>query len=421
MKIVIIYYIVCVWFKLGLAQEPIVTTSLGDVMGTTWHSPNRQSFHAFLGIRYAESPAGELRWKAPVPVKPWNDVFDARKDGPACHQHTYFGEKMIENIDLSEDCLRINVFTRNLNASNDNLWPVIVDIHGGAFVAGGSHTTFIKPLYLLDHDVLFVTMNYRLGVLGFLSAGTKEIPGNAGLKDQVEALKWVQNNIRSFGGDPNNVTIMGYSAGGYSVAGHLVSPMSSGLFHRALPISGAITTHFLLPENHQLDFFNRIANELNCSFDSISETTSCLRSKPGQDLEKVLEKFFEAGFCPMFTLVPVLESDFGQERFFIEQPITSIQSGNFNKVPVMTGMAKDEFASAAYMILKNDTALSKMKNNWYELAPTCFMYEKSTPRSKNISDIIRKAFVPVPLGNTIESLIELQKVIRHVTFILTTS
>lgn len=129
--------------------------------------------------------------------------------------------------EISEDCLRLNVYSKNISSHAQK--PVLVFIHCGGFYEGSARSVEFGPQYLMERDIVLVTINYRLGALGFLSTGTKEAPGNNGLKDQVVALRWIRDHIKSFGGDPNSVTLMGYSAGGMSVTLHMVSAMSKGI------------------------------------------------------------------------------------------------------------------------------------------------------------------------------------------------
>lgn len=394
--------------------EPLVETPLGDVVGTTTKTPGYRDFYSFLGIRYAEAPVGHLRWKAPVPIGPWHGIFDARTHGPWCYQNTTFSRMFTENfgIQLSEDCLRINVHTRNLNPVDGKLLPVVVDIHGGGFYLGGTSFDFLKPVYLMEQNIVHVSMNYRLGVLGFLSSGTADIPGNAGLKDQVQALKWVRRNIKSFGGDPDNVTIMGYSAGGYSVASHLASPMSAGLFHRAVAQSGSITNHYPLQHNN-LEVLHHIAHLVDCSYAStfFADTIKCLIQTPAIKLENVIGKLMDSDLCKKLILMPVIENDYGQERFFSEQPVASFHSGNFNKAPVLVGMATDEFANEAHHLLNSDAIRSRMNSNFHEMTQKCLLQIR-VPGDQlyTISEAFRTHFVPSQLENTPESLRELQKV-----------
>lgn len=155
-----------------------------------------------------------------MPVKPWNGTFDAVSDSPKCPQ------PVKSAAEISEDCLRLNVYTKNVSIAA--LKPVIVFIHSGGFYESSGRSDEFGPQYLIRRDIVLVTINYRLAALGFLSTGTKEAPGNNGLKDQVLALRWVKAHIQLFGGNPNSITLMGYSAGAMSVTLHMVSPMSKG-------------------------------------------------------------------------------------------------------------------------------------------------------------------------------------------------
>lgn len=175
--------------------------------------------------------------------------------------------------DVSEDCLRLNVYSRVLKPKE--LKPVLVYLHpGGFYILSSQSKNIAGPEYLMERDVVLVTLNYRLGTLGFLATGTPEAPGNNGLKDQVMALRWIRDNIEHFGGDPNSVTIMGYSAGGVSVSLHMISPMSRGLFHRAIVMSAAATAQWNLGTD-QMFLAKRQAKLLGCSDDTAQEMIEC--------------------------------------------------------------------------------------------------------------------------------------------------
>lgn len=168
--------------------------------------------------------------QAPLPPPKWKGVYKAVEEMYQCPQNTPFG------VVGTEDCLKINVY---VPAKAKGPLPVMAYIHGGAFILGNGGKIIVGPDFLVKKDVILVSFNYRLGALGFLCLGTEEAPGNAGLKDQVAALRWVQKNIAAFGGDPDNVTIFGTSAGGTSVSLLVASEATNGLFHRAIMHSGS--------------------------------------------------------------------------------------------------------------------------------------------------------------------------------------
>jgi len=247
----------------------VVTTTGGTLRGATAGPADE-----FLGIPYAAPPVGPLRWRPPQPAARWTGIRDAMAFAPHCPQPpSGFGV-----ASTSENCLYLNVYTpAGATAGARNL-PVMVWIHGGAFIAGESDD--YNPAGLVGHGVIVVTINYRLGALGFLAdAALASHPGGSsgdyGLMDQQAALRWVQANIRQFGGNPRNVTLSGESSGGLSVLSQLVSPGARGLFARAIVESGTydLTQATLTTAETAGQAF---AAKVGCA----SQTAACLRALP---------------------------------------------------------------------------------------------------------------------------------------------
>lgn len=254
-------------------SDLVITTALGKLRGTLLTSQLGRNFYAFRGIRYAKAPVGALRFKPAEPVEQWFDIFDATVDGPMCPQPG------LNSLDVSEDCLRLNIFTRDLpSESNPNVKkPVIVFIHPGGFYSlSGQSKNFAGPQYFMDRNIVLVTFNYRLGSLGFLSTGTKEAPGNLGLKDQVLLMRWLKLHISRFGGDASSITLLGYGAGALSISLHMVSPMSKNLFHKAIIMSGSATGQWELPQE-QMELAKRQAVLLKCPVRNITEMMDCMQ------------------------------------------------------------------------------------------------------------------------------------------------
>ncbi|CAH1394565.1 unnamed protein product [Nezara viridula] len=206
-----------------LAIQPEVVLQQGTLKGLWADSFGGRPYAAFYGIPYAKPPE-------PVAADPWLGIYNATKEPPKCLQLFFFDLNVPSKLEGSEDCLYVNVFTPRLNTGAAEKKPldVIAYVHGGAFMIGSSLDGGVD--YIMDRDIVFVSFNYRLGPLGFLSTGDVAVPGNNGLKDQVLALKWIQQNIAAFGGDPNSVTLTGFSAGSASVHYHLLSPLSKAPF-----------------------------------------------------------------------------------------------------------------------------------------------------------------------------------------------
>lgn len=221
------------------ATDLVVQISSGKIRGVARASGGAE----FLGIPYAQPPVGELRWHEPVPVRPWTDVRDASSFGAPCAQ-PLLGDWNKRDAEFSkEDCLFLNVMTPAWPAKEP--LPVMVWLHGGGNEGGTASSPLYKDGTLVQHGIVLVTVNYRLGVFGFLAHPelTRESPhktsGNYGLMDHIAALHWVQDNIAKFGGDPSNVTVFGQSAGAQDTSYLMTSPLAKGLFHKAIVESGA--------------------------------------------------------------------------------------------------------------------------------------------------------------------------------------
>ncbi len=253
--------------------RPEVRTALGPVRGTIG-----RGFQAYLGIPYAEPPVGELRWRSPVPKTPWVMTREAQYAGSACAQNA-LGAGI-----GSEDCLFVNVHTPDPRPA---MAPVLVWIHGGAFIFGEGLQTdrgTAGDLIASRQGVVVVSMNYRLGNFGWFTHAGLGANGNQGFEDQQLALRWVRDNISSFGGDPNNVTVVGESAGGLSVCLHLVAPGSRGLFRRAISESGLCDS--MLPSRAEhVAGSNSVVALLRCEM--AADPAACLRGKTMEEVRAV--------------------------------------------------------------------------------------------------------------------------------------
>ncbi|KAJ8732333.1 hypothetical protein PYW08_015063 [Mythimna loreyi] len=328
-------------------ENPVVTVKQGKLRGAVKKCLDGSPYYSFKGIRYGQPPVGELRFKAPLPVKPWEGIRDAIEHGPVCPQ---FDMTIIDFVEGNEDCLSLNVYTKSLQPSSKI--PVMVYIHGGAFISGSGNAETYGPEYFFQHDVIIVTINYRLEVLGFLCLDTPEVPGNAGMKDQVLALRWVKENISTFGGDPDNITIFGESAGAASVTYHMVSPMSQGLFNKAIAQSGVCLSYWSIAHNPVERAF-RAGKVLGKDTKDANELLQYLRSAPARDLAKVGIKTRTPdeklrGLPIYFT--PTIEKKFeGQEQFLTEDPADLILAGKVSKVPLLIG-----YNSAEGLVIVSD-------------------------------------------------------------------
>ena len=298
------------------AASPIVTTADGRLRGQV-----AGTIDEFLGVPYAAPPVGRLRWRPPQPAAHWAGVRAATQFGPHCPQ---YGSKFGIGS-MSENCLFLNVYAPAGSSLAGRALPVLVWIHGGDLTAGESDD--YNPAGLVRDGTVVVTVNYRLGALGFLAhpalaARPGGPAGDYGLMDQQAALRWVQRDIRGFGGDPGNVTIAGESAGGLSVLAQLVSPAARGLFAKAIVESGAYS--LLLPSLSAAESSGEaFAAKAGCA----GQTAACLRGLP------VTTILNNQGAVGMNVDGAVLPQSIG----------TALASGDFTHVPVINGTNHDEW------------------------------------------------------------------------------
>jgi para-nitrobenzyl esterase len=312
----------------------IVETRDGRLRGV-----ERDGVHAFLGVPFAAPPVGERRFRPPVPPEPWKGVRDALEFGPIAPQPPGFSAFIPPGTPQDEDCLTLNVWAPTggsggpANTTEGGDRPVMVWIHGGGFRQGGSRS----PLYdgetlARSGDVVVVSVNYRLGALGFLShpdlrEGEGEPAGNWGLLDQIEALRWVRDNAAAFGGDPGNVTIFGESAGAASVSLLLASPSTQGLFQKAIAQSGSPTAPSLRSSARLAEHLAGVAGV---------GSVGALRDVP---VDRLMAAQHEAeGPGNPMVFLPSVDG-----HLFVEPPIETLRGGGAAGIPTIVGTNRDEW------------------------------------------------------------------------------
>lgn len=326
------------------AQAQTVRIAQGTLAGST-----NSGISSYKGVPYAAPPVGDLRWKAPAPAKAWTGVRQAKEFGNACMQNLrrdtlpWTHEFMVQNGD-SEDCLFLNVWTPKPR-TGANL-PVLVFLHGGGFSEGSGGIDVYDGTHLAQRGVVVVTINYRLGVFGFLAhpALTAESPthssGNYGLLDCLQALRWVQANIRAFGGDPQRVTIWGQSAGAQAVGALLASPMAKGAFHGAIADSGLGHAGGVTQSLHDAEVDGETYAKARGT-----DSLAALRAIPAADLMK----------APTPSGVHFRPDVDGS--FLTEQPATAMEDGTGSDVPLITGYQSEDARS----LTRPDGALAAYK------------------------------------------------------------
>lgn len=312
--------------------QPVVDAPAGVVRGETLDGVN-----AFLGIPYAEPPVGWRRWRTPAALDRWSGTRDATAFGPACHQPTARGTSIYaaaEAPEMSEDCLSLNIWAPE-NAGN---LPVFVWIHGGALTTGASNEAVYDGQLLASEGAVVVSINYRLGVLGYLAhpelsdESSQNVSGNYGLQDQIAALRWVEENISAFGGNPENVTIAGESAGALSVMYLMASPEARGLFDRAIAQSGYMISTPELRSSRHGDF----PAETVGLYVQTQLGRANIADLRGMDPQELTVAAAGAGYAPWGTVDGV---------FLTEQLVTIFDRGEQAPVPLLAGFNQGEIRS----------------------------------------------------------------------------
>ncbi|XP_071093823.1 acetylcholinesterase-like [Haliotis cracherodii] len=336
--------VIVAWLSVGVISAvhgsedgPLVGLKQGKYRGNYVTSTKGEYVAEYLGIPYAKPPTGVLRLANPQPLTPHpEEVYHAKTYGAACPQviDTVFGNFTGATMwnppggVMSEDCLYLNVWVPQQNSGQSK--TVMVWIYGGGFFSGtASLWLYNGKTMAASNDVIVVSFNYRLGALGFLSSGDDRIPGNFGLMDQVLVLKWIKNNIKTFGGDPNQVTLVGESAGAVSVTYHLLSPLSSGLFQRAIIQSHAgdalVFNDRELARGGAVTFFDRLKCKDN------AEILECLRKERFDTF--VREQWMPGGICPHKPTI---------SPFMPQLPEVLLRKRGFKKKAVLMGTNKNE-------------------------------------------------------------------------------
>ena len=363
----------------------------------------------FRGIPYAEPPVGKQRWRPPVPAASWDGVRDATRFGPACHQPPSRPGSLYAPAEaprMSEDCLSLNVWA----PADAKAAPVFVWIHGGSLVAGTGSDVMYDGAELAARGLVVVTINYRLGVLGYLALpqlseeSPQGVSGNYGLLDQVEALRWVQRNIAAFGGDPGNVTIAGESAGALSVMYLMIAPSARGLFHKAIAQSAyMISTPALRETVHG----TRSAEASGGALSREIEVRGLPRLR-AMDAQELTNKAAMARFLPLGNV---------DGKVLPYQPVEAFDRGKQAPVPILAGFNDGEIRSLRFLLPPQPadaaTYEAEIRGRYGELADAMLQRYPSSDLDESMLATTRDAMY----GWTAERLVRKQTALGQPSFL----
>nr|XP_022910150.1 esterase FE4-like [Onthophagus taurus] len=363
----------------------LVKVKHGELRGKLQKNYKNGSFYSFFGIPYATPPVGNLRFKPPQPLKPWKGILDVTEEKEGCIAPNMYTRK----LEGSEDCLHLNVYTPEVNTGNIKLKPVIVFIHGGAFLIGNTKTEIYGPEFLLTEDVVLVLISYRLGAFGWscLQDGSLGIPGNQGLRDVIMGLNWVQQNIESFSGNPRNVTLFGESTGAFLAHILMFVPACEGLFHKIILHSTSALLHWSFGQS---DSMKQLAKKLGFSSENDKDILEFLQKQP---MEKIIEgqMMFRGSIVSNNERLfyPILENDDNiEEKIIFGDCNERVRKGEYIKVPMIIGYTADEgifFDSTIRKILKRTENPISIRN-FEDMIPFKSDFKRGSPESLKIAE-----------------------------------
>ncbi|XP_039313760.1 esterase E4 [Solenopsis invicta] len=392
------------------SDKLIVNTKWGFVRGEWSRTVRNRTVANFLGIPYALPPVGDLRFRSPQRWnRTWTNIRDASIDEKKCLQYNLETSKVIG----SEDCLYLNIFVPHFSERSVSQrfakLPVLVFVHGGAYNIGTSDSKLYSPDYLLDQDIIFVTLNYRLTAFGFFSTANQISPGNYGLKDIKMALEWIQENIHSFQGNPKSVTLMGHSAG--SAATHLLalSKKTEGLFHRYILLSGsALSTWTYHPPRRYRQLCLHLAKLVGCplernrnvtasnetttenpkrgdvqtpAYDDIArkekdeEIMKCMRIADATRIITMTQYFYVWEENPMCNFGPTLEDE-SADAILTMHPLKTMKNGLFRDIPAIVQVVKDEGLVKTLALFIKPELENELIENFEEYLPYFLEYHE---------------------------------------------
>lgn len=372
----------------------------GKLIGETLRGEiTSKEYLSWKGIPYAKPPIGRLRFKPPVVHEGWSGTRDATKHGHVCIQKVPSKPSKVVG---DEDCLYLNVYAPPKRSSNEP-YPVMVWVHGGAFTSGSGNSEVFNPELLVNENVIVVTMNYRLGVLGFLSTDDQYSQGNYGLKDILTACEWVKNNIECFGGDSNKITLFGESGGAMMVHNLIISPLNTGLFDKAILQSGTSLSSLLLQEN-PLERAYELAKTLHLKFksnkDLVEELLTIDAAILAQNVPNWIQREIPNGKVPLSFCPTIEPEDSIDAKVLPEHPIKLLNKNEYSKIPMIIGVNSEEGLYAVHEWQNTPLLFGIINDEPHHLLPYTWNIDpKSSTATEYLERIYKLYFNNKPITN----------------------
>ncbi|XP_027195454.2 cholinesterase-like [Dermatophagoides pteronyssinus] len=388
-------------------ESQIVTLKNGArIRGINELVPGKKPMYFFRTIRYGEI---RERFGLPQPVKQWNDIYDATYFRNGCPQNLPF-------ISTDEDCLFLNIWTHNIYSSSSSsknlLRPVIFYIPGTGFDFGNIKFLLSKLFdgsnYVDFGNFVFVSIQHRLGPFGFLYSGNERAPGNQGVHDIILGLQWVKENIDRFGGNPNDITLMGLSSGSMAISTLILSPLARGLFHRGIMNSGSISDYYNYSPERMLNFSKKYAQKCNCPVDNPDHMIDCLQSKSVNELIELRSSF---NLSALFTGNVFLMMYGDQQKLLPEQPSKMLANNDYNPVDLISGFNNGEQGVYLDNYFK-ELRIDSRKMNINDVKQSFYKFCKIVEHMSEFCDKIFQFFTRNMNDNPFRS--DVQKALSHV-------
>ncbi|XP_060648785.1 LOW QUALITY PROTEIN: esterase-5B-like [Drosophila nasuta] len=362
------------WITL-VASDPVADPLLVQLPNGQVRGRDNGAYYSYEGIPYAEPPLGELRFESPQPYnRKWKEAFNATKTPAFCIQWSHFVQESDKLLGV-EDCLTISVY-KPKNATR-KVFPVVIEIHGGAFTftvsSEKSHVNMMA-----NGRVILVRFNYRVGPMGFASTGDNVLPGNYGLKDQRLAMQWIKKNINCFGGDPEQMIVVGLAAGGAAAHLHLLQESFKSVARGVISISGNALDPWVMQQGIQSRTLE-LGRTLGCGLAKSSvELKKCLKSKEATQVVRAVHQLMVFGFVPFTPFSPVIEPADVPDAFLTQHPIDIIRSGKFSQIPWTVSYTRENGIYNAAELLKRQCdgteMIYELNSRWLDLAPELLFY-----------------------------------------------
>lgn len=387
MKVVLVSAFFCISAIQCKSQngDLVVCPRGGCILGTVLPGHQRP-YEAFLGVPYAKPPVGKLRFRSPLPAEPWYPtIWNGTYSRSTCIQKIYASWSTVSTGE--EDCLYMNIY-RPIRKKTRKHLPVIVLITGGGFSIGTGNNVDFSPDYIMNRkDIILVVLQHRLGVFGYLCSGTTASQGNFGLKDQQLALEWIRDNIETFGGNSQLVTLLGQGSGSAAVMMHMMNAKSSLLFHQAILQSGSLA-HWALLKNPKSHFKRqaRYAGIVDYKSLTTKEIVSKLRKVDAEVLRESADRFKFWHFDHLVNYRPCIEKETWKDPFLTVNPYEAWANGSYYPKPILITFTPNDGTYRA-PILTNDTLLGEFNEGMREILPKLLEFP-----SKYVDNVLKYYF-----------------------------